>query len=84
MILIVVPGVISNPVTIHPEPTTAPYGRFVGCEFSGSGRFLYVSTYNTIESALFQYDLLSSNPVATRCTLEYNPGIRVGNGFLRR
>ncbi|MBL0339491.1 MAG: T9SS type A sorting domain-containing protein [Bacteroidetes bacterium] len=77
-------GVISNPVTIHPEPTTAPYGRFWGCEFSGSGRFLYVSTYNTIESALFQYDLLSSNPVASRCTLEYNPGLRVGNGFLRR
>jgi len=77
-------GVISNPVTIHPEPTTAPYGRFWGCEFSANGRFLYVSTYNTIESALFQYDLLSSNPVATRCTLEYNPGPRIGNGFLRR
>ncbi|HMT28811.1 MAG TPA: T9SS type A sorting domain-containing protein, partial [Bacteroidia bacterium] len=59
-------------------------GRFLGCEFSGSGRFLYVSTYNTYESALFQYDLLSANPVATRCTLEYNPGLRVGNGFLRR
>ena len=77
-------GMISNPVTIHPEPTTSPYGRFLGCEFSGSGRFLYVSTYNTYESALFQYDLLSANPVATRCTLEYNPGLRVGNGFLRR
>ncbi|MBK8875292.1 MAG: T9SS type A sorting domain-containing protein [Bacteroidetes bacterium] len=77
-------GLISNPVTIHPEPTTAPFGRFWGCEFSASGRFLYVSTYNSIESALFQYDLLAANPVASRCTLEYNPGLRVGNGFLRR
>ncbi len=39
-------GLISNPNTIHQEPTSAPYGWFVGCEFSQSGRFLYVSTYH--------------------------------------
>ena len=52
-------GMLSNPVTLHPEPTAAPYGRFVGCEFSTSGRFLYVSTYIDTASRLFQYDLNS-------------------------
>ncbi|MBL0072760.1 MAG: T9SS type A sorting domain-containing protein [Bacteroidetes bacterium] len=33
---------------------------------------------------MFQYDLLSGNPSGTRDTLEYNPGISIGNGFLRR
>ncbi len=78
-------GVISNPYTIHPEPLIAPFGRFWGCEFSASGRFLYISTYDTGSlSALFQYDLWSSNPVGTRDTLEYIPGMQVGNGYLRR
>ncbi|MBL0340460.1 MAG: hypothetical protein IPP71_05745 [Bacteroidetes bacterium] len=44
-----------------------------------------MSTYDTGSlSALYQYDLLSSNSAGTRCTLEYIPGLRVGNGFLRR
>ncbi|MBK9423874.1 MAG: T9SS type A sorting domain-containing protein [Bacteroidetes bacterium] len=78
-------GLLSNPVTIHPEPPTSPYpNRFVSIEFSESGRFLYASTYNINQSALFQYDLLSGNPSGTRDTLEYNPGISIGNGFLRR
>ena len=78
-------GLLSNPVTIHPEPPTSPYpNRFLSIEFSESGRFLYASTYNTNQSALFQYDLLSANPSGARDTLEYNPGISIGNGFLRR
>jgi hypothetical protein len=77
-------GVLSNPVTIHPEPSAAPYGRFWGCEFSASGRFLYVSTYLDSASRLFQYDLQSVDPFATRDTLEYSTNGLIGNGFLKR
>ncbi|MBP9084428.1 MAG: hypothetical protein KBH11_15215, partial [Bacteroidia bacterium] len=77
-------GTISNPVTLHPEPTTAPYGRFWSCEFSASGRFLYVSTYIDTASRLFQYDLNSLDPVGTRDTLEYITNGLIGNGFLKR
>ncbi len=78
-------GLISNPITIHNEPTSAPYGWFWGCEFSASGRFLYVSTYNPpISSVLIQYDLWSSNPASTCDTLEFNTTPGIGNGFLKR
>ncbi|MBK8873404.1 MAG: T9SS type A sorting domain-containing protein [Bacteroidetes bacterium] len=78
-------GLISNPITIHPEPPSSPYpNRFVSSEFSESARFLYASAYNASQSALFQYDLWSANPSGTRDTLEYNPGVSIGNGFLRR
>jgi hypothetical protein len=77
-------GTISNPVTLHPEPTTAPFGRFWGCEFSASGRFLYVSTNIDTANKLYQYDLQSSNPVASRVVLEYTQNSLIGNGFLKR
>ncbi|MBL7916127.1 MAG: T9SS type A sorting domain-containing protein [Bacteroidia bacterium] len=77
-------GIISNPLTLHPEPTTAPYGRYVGCEFSPNGRFLYVSTYIDTASRLFQYDLNSLDPVGTRDTIEYVTNGLIGNGFLKR
>jgi len=78
-------GIISNPVTIQPEPTSAPYGWYWGCEFSASGRFLYVSTYHPpVSSVLIQFDLWSTNPIGTCDTLEFNTTPRIGNGFLKR
>ncbi|HMT29760.1 MAG TPA: T9SS type A sorting domain-containing protein [Bacteroidia bacterium] len=76
-------GDISNPVTIHPEPTSPPYGRFWSCEFSLNGRFLYVAT-NDINSHLYQYDLLSPNPATSRIILTSNSNYLIGYGFLKR
>jgi hypothetical protein len=77
-------GIISNPVTIHPEPTSAPYGWFWSCEFSPSGRFLYVTTYDPLQNFLYQYDLLSSNPSTSRISLTSNSNYLIGYGFLKR
>jgi len=76
-------GVISNPVTIHPEPTTAPYGRFVSCEFSANGRFLYVTTYD-FTCSLYQYDLYAPNPATSRIALDFTSNYLIGYGFLKR
>jgi hypothetical protein len=49
-------GEFSNPVT-YTVPDTSDLPLTQGCEFSGSGKFLYVNTYK----GLFQYDLESSD-----------------------
>jgi len=78
-------GVISNPVTIHPEPTSAPYGRFWSCEFSSNGRFLYVATNdNSATKHVYQYDLLSPNPATSRISLTSNSNYLIGYGFLNK
>jgi hypothetical protein len=77
-------GMLSNPVTLHPEPTSAPYGRFWGCEFSANGRFLYVTVNNDTANKLYQYDLQSIDPVASRVILENGNNILIGIGFLKR
>ncbi|OQA11978.1 MAG: hypothetical protein BWY67_00598 [Bacteroidetes bacterium ADurb.Bin397] len=76
-------GVISNPVTIHPEPTTAPFGRFWSCEFSSNGRFLYVAT-NADTNFLYQYDLQSPNPATSRIILDSTSNYLIGSGFVKR
>lgn len=76
-------GVISNPVTIHPEPTTAPYGWFVSCEFSLNGRFLYVTVSNTT-NYLYQYDLLSPNPATSRIAIDSTSNYLIGSGFVKQ
>ncbi|MBL0341029.1 MAG: hypothetical protein IPP71_08955 [Bacteroidetes bacterium] len=76
-------GIISNSITIHPEPISAPYGRFWSCEFSPNGRFLYVATNNNSATKdLYQYDLLSPNPVTSRISLTSNSNYLIGYGFL--
>ncbi|MBL0340421.1 MAG: hypothetical protein IPP71_05520 [Bacteroidetes bacterium] len=78
-------GIISNSITIHPEPISAPYGRFWSCEFSPNGRFLYVATNNNSATKdLYQYDLLSPNPVTSRISLTSNSNYLIGYGFLKR
>lgn len=77
-------GIISNPVTIHPEPPSSPFpNRFWSCEFSANSRFLYVST-NSDSCHLYQYDLLNVDPVNSRILLEASAINLIGSGFLKR
>jgi hypothetical protein len=77
-------GVISNPITIHPEPPSSPFpNRFWSCEFSANSRFLYVST-NSDSCHLYQYDLLNVDPVNSRILLEASAINLIGSGFLKR
>jgi len=77
-------GIISNPITIQPTPTSAPYGWYWGCEFSASGRFIYLSTNHPTISVLIQYDLWSANPASSCDTLEFSSIPQISNGFLKR
>ncbi len=76
-------GTISNPKTIHPEPPTSHYlNRFVSCEFSPNGQFLFASTYSD-NSTLYQYDLNLPNPASIRILLDSIPNYSIGMGFLK-
>lgn len=75
-------GMLSNATTIHPEPTTLPISNFWSCEFSPSGRFLYVSSI-TDTSYLYQYDLLASNIAMSRITLNTITDSQIGNAALK-
>ena len=60
-------GLLSNPETIRPQATT--YSEWTWSnEFSSDGRFIYTSTSKDT-TQLFQYDLQSPNPLASRVTL---------------
>ncbi|HMT28721.1 MAG TPA: hypothetical protein PKD91_05520 [Bacteroidia bacterium] len=76
-------GLISNPVTIHTEPTNYPIRNFWSCEFSPNGRFLYVTAYSDT-CYLYQYDLLSSNPANSRVMINTFSSNFIGIGFLKR
>lgn len=75
-------GLISNPVTIHPEPVIDPFNHFTFCEFSPNGRFLYVTAYDDT-CYLYQYDLQSPTPVSTRITLDTITNDLIGIGDLK-
>ncbi len=76
-------GILSNPTTIHPEPTSLPISYFWSCEFSKNSRFLYVSSISDT-SYIFQYDLNSSNISNSRITISTTTNFRIGNSFLKR
>jgi hypothetical protein len=79
-------GVISNPVTISPENTTAPYPNYWSAEFSPSGKFLYVARIPAVtsdSSKLFQFDLTSPNIAASKQTLWTTP-FMITMGHLKR
>ena len=77
-------GIISNPVTIHPEPPSSPFvNRFWSCEFSANQRFLYVSTYSD-SCYLYQYDLMNVDPANSRILLDSASNTLIGFGFLKR
>ncbi len=69
-------GLITNPITIQPESTQAPWPACWSAEFSPSGNLLYVTRIaeNSADSSkLFQYDLTASNISASRITLWETP-----------
>ena len=69
-------GVISNPVTIQPESTQAPWPGLWRAEFSPSGNILYVTRLPAVvtdSSRLFQYDLLAPNISSSKVILWETP-----------
>lgn len=75
-------GVLSNPVTIRPVATTYSDWTWSN-EFSSDGRFIYTSTSKDT-TQLFQYDLQSPNPLATRATLYQSNFPRYAGGDVKR
>lgn len=75
-------GVLSNPVTIRPVATTYSDWTWSN-EFSSDGRFIYTSTSKDT-TQLFQYDLQSPNPLATRATLYQSTFPRYAGGDVKR
>lgn len=75
-------GVLSNPVTIRPVATTYSDWTWSN-EFSSDGRFIYTSTSKDT-TQLFQYDLQSPNPLATRTTLYQSNFPRYAGGDIKR
>lgn len=61
-------GLLSNPVTIIPAKASGYFEWTWSNDFSPDGRFIYTSTSKDT-TQLFQYDLQSPNPLATRVTL---------------
>jgi hypothetical protein len=75
-------GLLSNPVTIRPPATT--YSEWTWSnEFSSYGRFIYTSTSKDT-TQLFQYDLQSPNPLATRQVLYQSTFPQYAGGDVKR
>ena len=69
-------GIISNPITIHPESTQPPYESYWGASFSLSDSILYATKLPlspSDTSRLYQYDLYSPNIAASIDTLWETP-----------
>ncbi len=75
-------GSLSNPVTIRPPATTYSDWTWSN-EFSSDGRFIYTSTSKDT-TQLFQYDLQSPNPLATRVTLYQSIFPQYAGGDVKR
>ncbi len=58
-------GIISNPLNVEPQIFTLPNPMYWSCEFSPSGRYLYVSG-STTPSTLWQFDTWASNIDSTK------------------
>jgi hypothetical protein len=65
-------GLISNPITLDTMRPSSPLPAYWACEFSASGRYLYVSASSTI-SYLYQYDLINLPTSFTRDTVWTTP-----------
>ncbi len=69
-------GLISNPITIVPESTQAPWPGLWSAEFSPSGNILYVTRIPAVvtdSSRLFQYDLTATNISASKVMIWETP-----------
>ena len=79
-------GVISNPVTIQPESTQAPWPGLWRAEFSPSGNILYVTRLPAVvtdSSRLFQYDLFAPNISSSKVILWETPWLTTMCHFKR-
>ncbi|MFN0189486.1 MAG: T9SS type A sorting domain-containing protein [Bacteroidia bacterium] len=65
-------GLLSNPITLDTMRPTTPLPAYWACEFSASGRYLYVSASSTI-SYLYQFDLINLPTSFTRDTIWTTP-----------
>ncbi|MBL0339585.1 MAG: T9SS type A sorting domain-containing protein [Bacteroidetes bacterium] len=59
-------GNISNANLVEPELTIGPYPYYWSCEYSQSGRYLYVSSQMSAVNYLWQYDTWASNIFSTK------------------
>ena len=64
-------GIIDNSINIEPSVSLLPYPWYWSCEFSSSGRYLYVSG-STTPSTLWQFDTWAPNIDSTK-TLIWQP-----------
>lgn len=76
-------GIISNPVTIEPNASPGNYHYLWSAEFSGSGRYLYVST-SIDTSFIYQYDTYASNITSTKIPISSFTQIYNAGGALKR
>ena len=76
-------GTISNPVTIEPNAGPGLSTHTWGAEFSGNGRYLYVSTSKDT-SYLYQYDTYASNITASRVIIDAFDSLTYAGGALKR
>ncbi len=76
-------GIISNPVTIEPNASPGNYHYLWSAEFSGSGRYLYVST-SIDTSFIYQYDTYASNITSTKIPINSFTQIYNAGGALKR
>ncbi len=62
-------GMITHNFTIEPQSINGPYKNYQWAAFSPSGRYLYMSEFDTI-SRLYQYDLLAPSITASKILID--------------
>jgi len=76
-------GLFTSVTTIEPEQPTGLVPFYFGCEFSASGRFIYVSSNDDVESRIVQFDLMAPNIAASKDTIA-NLTLPPTGGLLKR
>ncbi|HMT27767.1 MAG TPA: T9SS type A sorting domain-containing protein [Bacteroidia bacterium] len=76
-------GLFNNVITIESEQPSSSFPTYFGCEFSASGRFIYVSSNNNVESRIVQFDLMAPIISASKDTIA-DLSIPPTGGLLKR
>jgi hypothetical protein len=64
-------GLFTNVTQIESEQLPGSFPAYFGCEFSATGRYIYVSSNNDVESSIVQFDLWAPNISASKDTIIY-------------
>ncbi|MBK7390465.1 MAG: hypothetical protein IPI23_15750 [Bacteroidetes bacterium] len=64
-------GLFTNVTQIEQEQLPGSFPAYFGCEFSATGRYIYVSSNNDVESSIVQFDLWAPNISASKDTIVY-------------